>query len=80
MQDFAFKFSRDYQLQKNVLADPKFANDPRFRPFYLFKRFGYRQAELLLGFGEERNNPALYLRLAASGAFGIGLIMLLKNY
>ena len=80
MQDFAFKFSRDYQLQKNVLADPKFANDPRFRPFYLFKRFGYRQAELFTRvLSEERNNPALYLRLAASGAFGIGLIMPAKE-
>ena len=80
LQAFAFKFSRDFQLQKNVLKDPKFANDPRWRPFFLFKRFGYRQAELFTRIlKEEKHNPALYLRLAASGLFGTVLIIPAKE-
>ena len=75
LQAFTFKFARDYQLQKNVLRDPLFANDPRFRPFFLFKRFGYRQFDLFRRIlGEEKSNPALILRLAASGLAGAAII------
>ena len=75
LQAFTFKFARDYQLQKNVLRDPLFANDPRFRPFFLFKRFGYRQFDLFRRIlGEEKANPALILRLAASGVAGAAII------
>ncbi len=80
LQKYAFTFARDFQLQKNVLRDPKFANDPRFRPFFLFKRFGYRQADLFSKvLREEGKNPAMYLRLAASGLFGLGLVMPAKE-
>lgn len=42
-----YEFSRDTQLQRNVFREPAFFNDPRFQPFVLFKRFGYRQFEWL---------------------------------
>lgn len=38
-----YRFATDTQLQKNILRDPLLANNPKWRPFYLFKRFGLRQ-------------------------------------
>ena len=75
IQSYAFRFARDYQLQKSVLRDPLLANDPRFRPFFLFKRFGVRQAELFTKIlSEENSNPFMYLRLAAGGYAGAAVI------
>ena len=68
-----YEFARDTQLQKNVMREPDFANDPRFRPFFLFKRFGYRQVEYLtreLNKEVKRGNAAIILRLAAGGMAG----------
>lgn len=72
-----YRFATDSQLQKNVLRDPKWMNDPRYRPFGLFKRFGKRQAEMIkddvvkqLKFG----NPAPFLRVAAGGLLGGELV------
>ena len=68
-----YEFARDTQLQKNVMREPDFANDPRFRPFFLFKRFGYRQFEYLtreLNKEVKRGNAAIVLRLAAGGMAG----------
>ena len=69
-----YEFSRDTQLQKNVFRDPVIANDPKFRPFFLFKRFGYRQAEWIgREFKKEvidNKNAAFALRLAAGGMIG----------
>jgi hypothetical protein len=68
-----YEFARDTQLQKNVMREPDFANDPRFRPFFLFKRFGYRQFEYLtreLNKEVRRGNAAIVLRLAAGGMAG----------
>jgi len=69
-----YEFSRDTQLQKNVLREPDFANDPKWRPFFLFKRFGYRQAEwIATEFKKEvidNKNAAFALRLAAGGMAG----------
>jgi len=69
-----YEFARDTQLQKNVLREPDFANDPRFQPFFLFKRFGYRQAEWI---GKElkkevidSKNPMFALRLGVAGMAG----------
>ena len=73
-----YEFARDSQLQKNVLNDPLFFNDPRFRPFVLFKRFGYKQAnwiaETLKKEWVEYKNPMPVLRLVAGGFAG-GLMM-----
>ena len=73
-----YEFARDSQLQKNILNDPLFFNDPRFRPFVLFKRFGYKQAnwisETLRKEWVEYKNPLPVLRLVAGGFAG-GLFM-----
>ena len=75
IQSYAFRFARDFQLQKSVLQDPLLANDPRFRPFFLFKRFGVRQAGLFTKIlSEENSNPFMYLRLAAAGYAGAAVI------
>ena len=73
-----YEFARDSLLQKNILNDPMFFNDPRFRPFVLFKRFGYKQAnwikETLTKEWVEYKNPLPALRLVAGGFAG-GLFM-----
>ena len=78
IQKSLYEFGRDSQLQKNILNDPLFFNDPRFRPFVLFKRFGYRQAnwlrETMRKEWYEYKNPLPILRLAAGGFAG-GLFM-----
>ena len=68
-----YRFSRDAQLQRNVLNDPIIANDPRFRPFILFKRFGYKQFNWIReNISQElgRGNPVPLLRLGVGGFFG----------
>jgi len=68
-----YEFSRDTQLQKNVFLEPAFANDPKFRPFFLFKRFGYRQFEWMnrqLREEVKAGNLMFPLRLAAGGMAG----------
>ena len=68
-----YKFSRDAQLQRNVLKDPIFANDPRFRPLFLFKRFGYKQFNWMReNLTQEfmRGNVMPILRLGVGGMFG----------
>lgn len=70
----SYRFGVDSQLQRNVLNDPLFFNDPRFRPFVLFKRFGYRQAamvkDMLWAETFKHGNPAPLLRIAALGYLG----------
>ena len=77
-----YRFARDAQLQKNVLRDPLFFNDPRFRPFILFKRFGYKQFNWIreeLGFELARGNLLPMLRLGAGGLFGSQLVVWSKK-
>ena len=78
IQKSLYEFGRDSQLQRNILNDPLFFNDPKFRPFVLFKRFGYRQAnwirETLAKEWFEYKNPLPVLRLVAGGFAG-GLFM-----
>ena len=68
------EFSRDAQLQRNVLNDPMFASNPKFRPFVLFKRFGIRQASWITeNVSQEMfryKNPLPLLRLVVGGAAG----------
>ena len=78
----SFRFSIDSQLQRNVMRDPLIANDPRWRPFWLFKRFGYRQAafskDMFLR-EVKRGNPMPMLRMAAGGALGGEFVIWAKN-
>jgi len=69
-REATYRFAIDSQLQRNILREPVYFNDPRFRPFILFKRFGYRQFEYILknSWNEFKHGNALYfLRLAAGG-------------
>tara|TARA_R110002020_G_scaffold320967_1_gene536868 strand:- start:2662 stop:4881 length:2220 start_codon:yes stop_codon:yes gene_type:complete len=68
-----YRFSRDAQLQRNVLNDPLFFNDPRFRPLILFKRFGYKQFNWIReNMAQElsRGNVLPMLRLGVGGFYG----------
>lgn len=68
-----YEFSRDTQLQKNVFLEPAFAANPYMQPFLLFKRFGYRQAEMIgRWFNQARKDRdlAFFLRLGAAGLAG----------
>ena len=78
-----YEFSRDTQLQKNVFLEPAFANDPRFRPFFLFKRFGYRQFEWMSRQLREevgKGNLMFPLRLAAAGMAGGMFVSAAKRF
>jgi len=68
-----YRFARDTQLQRNILEEPLIFNDPRFRPLFLFKKFGYKQFNWVRGaLGSElkRGNIFPMLRLASAGLFG----------
>tara|TARA_R100001086_G_C11847025_1_gene260416 strand:- start:285 stop:4046 length:3762 start_codon:yes stop_codon:yes gene_type:complete len=68
-----YEFSRDAQLQRNVLREPSFFNTPKFQPFLLFKRFAYRQADLIIREANkayEQKNMAFLFRLGMAGMFG----------
>ena len=68
-----YEFSRDAQLQKNVFLEPSFFNNPKFQPFILFKRFGYRQAEMMTRWANQAlkdKDFAFFLRLGAAGFAG----------
>ena len=68
-----FKFARDSQLQKNILADPIFFNNPKWRPWIIFKRFGYKQANYLsetMGRELRAGNAFALLRLGIGGVAG----------
>jgi hypothetical protein len=65
-----YRFAIDSQLQRNILREPVYFNDPRFRPFILFKRFGYRQFEWIFKntLQEVKAGNALFvLRMMAGG-------------
>ena len=65
-----YRFAIDSQLQRNILREPVYFNDPRFRPFILFKRFGYRQFEYIFknSWREFKyGNAPYFLRLMAGG-------------
>ena len=82
MLETMYRFSRDAQLQRNVLNDPLFFNDPRFRPFILFKRFGYKQFNWVrenVGKDFTRGNALPLLRLGVGGALGAQFIVWSKK-
>jgi len=68
-----YEFSRDSQLQKNVFLEPAFAANPKMQPFLLFKRFGYRQAEMIGRWANQAvkdRDLSFFLRLGAAGFAG----------
>jgi len=75
LREAMYRFATDTQLQKNILSDPLFANDPVFRPFYLFKRFGVRQVAFIKDHIIKKElmqhkNPIPLLRLVVGGVIG----------
>jgi hypothetical protein len=69
-----YRFAQNSQLQKNLLNEPLIMNDPHYRVFFLFKRFGYKQMnymrEMLWRETIERGNFAPALRLIVAGYAG----------
>lgn len=77
-----YRFGTDSQLQRNILKDPVIMNDPRFRPMFMFKRFGYRQATMMKDMLKReipRGNVMPLLRLMAVGAAGGEFVVWAKN-
>jgi len=83
MLESMYRFSRDAQLQRNVLNDPLIFNDPRFRPLFLFKRFGYKQFNWVREqVGREvftHGNVLPLLRLGVGGFFGAQFVVWSKK-
>jgi len=83
IREKAYRFAVDSQLQRNVLKDPIVFNDPVWRPLFLFKRFGYRQAtyikDMLWRETIHRGNPMPLLRLVAGGILGGEFVIWAKN-
>jgi hypothetical protein len=76
------RFARDVQLQKNVLREATVFNEPRIRPFLLFKRFGYLQVKLVKDVAQksfERGDYMPFVRLALAGFFGGEFVWWAKN-
>jgi len=78
-----FKFARDSQLQKNILSDPIFFNNPKWRPWIIFKRFGYKQANYLaetMGRELKAGNAFALLRLGIGGVTGGWLVSKMREF
>ena len=73
-----YRFAIDSQLQKNLLNDPRVFNSPAWRPFMIFKRFGYRQMTYIkdmLTREISRGNFLPLARLMVGGALaGTGVV------
>ena len=70
------KFARKTQLQKDLLEDPLWFNNPKVRVFTQFKRFGYRQFNYLrdlFAHDISHGNVMPILRLGIAG-FGGGIV------
>jgi hypothetical protein len=81
-QKGAFRFASDTQLQRDIFKEPIWMNDPKLRPFALFKRFGYRQFNFIREnvFNEIRQGNAMPLiRLAAGGYVGGEFVLWAKG-
>ncbi len=68
-----YRFATDSQLQANILRDPLFMNNPKLRPFLLFKKFGVRQASYIAEVvtrEAKRGNLMPIVRLAVGGFLG----------
>jgi hypothetical protein len=76
------RFARKSQLQRDILRDPLFFNDPMVKPLLLFKRFGLRQLTYMR---ETMQNELRYgnvlplLRLGVGGIAGGQFVMWAKE-
>lgn len=78
-----YRFATDAQLQRNVLNDPLMFNNPKLRPLFLFKRFGYRQAVFMKDMLKrefKRGNAMPMIRLLIGGIAGGEGVILAKNW
>jgi len=78
-----FRFAKESQLQKDVLKDPLIFNDPRFRPLFIFKRFGFRQAKYVKDLMKREiagGNLFVPLRMAAGGLLGAEFVISAKDW
>ena len=78
-----YRFSRDSQLQRNVTAEASAMLDPRWRPFFLFKKFGFKQANWMreqLTAEVKRGNLFPMLRLAAAGMAGGEMVTWARDF
>jgi len=77
-----YRFAKESQLQKDILKEPLFFNDPRIRPLMIFKRFGYRQAKYIKDTMKTeitRGNIIAPLRLALGGFAGAQFVVWAKD-
>lgn len=73
LQRGAIKFSKDSQLQRNLLKEPLFMTEPMVRPFIVLKTFGFKQAKLIkdvLTREVQEGNVLPVLRLAIGAGIG----------
>jgi len=82
LKESSYRFAMDTQLQRNMMKEPLWMNNPRWRWLGLFKRFGYRQFNLVkdhmireLKYG----NPLPMLKLMTGGALGGEAVIWAKN-
>jgi len=82
MENAMYRFAQESQLQKDILKDPLAFNNPKLRPFFIFKRFGYRQAKYakdVLKREIQSGNVLVPLRMAAGGMFGASFVIWAKD-
>ena len=78
IENAMYRFAKESQLQKDILKDPLAFNNPKLRPLFIFKRFGFRQGKYFKDVMKREvlaGNVLVPLRLAAgglAGAWGIG--------
>lgn len=77
------KYARDTQLQRSFEKDNILFNHPDFKPFLLFKRFGYRQAEFTYSVLKREwlnGNVMPILSVAATGIAGQVFVQPAKEF
>jgi hypothetical protein len=78
-----YRFAKESQLQKDILKDPLAFNNAKMRPFFIFKRFGYRQAKYMKDLMKrelQMGNVFVPIRLAIGGYFGAGFVNRAKDW
>jgi len=82
IENAMYRFAKESQLQKDIMKDPLVFNDARYRPFFIFKRFGFRQAKYakdLMRREVQAGNVLVPLRLAVGGFFGAQFVIWAKD-
>ena len=82
IENAMYRFAKESQLQKDILKDPLAFNNPKLRPFFIFKRFGYRQAKYakdVLKREVQSGNLFVPLRMAIGGMFGASFVIWAKD-